>query len=86
MSFFSTKLCPFFSLRYAGIDVLLDDCCADLASRLDLLASFAEAICYNCFGAIWVGDDLLGGKGGWVVKLLIVGPVGSSTCSVSRRI
>jgi hypothetical protein len=78
MALLEPELGPLSSFRDSGIDVLLDNGCADPTGRFHFLAIVVEVIGYDSLCAVFVGEDLLRGKGGRVIKLLVIGPVGST--------
>lgn len=58
--------------------MLFDDGGADLACGFYFFVGVVEAIGYDGFGAVGIGDDLLLWEDGGVIEFLVVGPVGSS--------
>jgi hypothetical protein len=84
MALFEAELGPGSSLGDAGINVLLDKGCADPAGGFHFLAIVVEGIGYDSLCAVFVGENLLRGKGGRVIKLLVIGPVGSTAAKNSR--
>lgn len=76
MAFFKAEFSPGATLGHARIDGFFDNCGANAASRLDFLPVVIKTVRYHCFGAIFVGCDLLRGKGGRIIKVFdVVGPV-----------
>lgn len=78
MSFLEAKFRPGLTGRDSGVDLLLDDGCADTAGGFDAFAVVVEAVAGDGFGAIFVRGDGLRGEGGGVVELFVVGPVGAA--------
>lgn len=58
--------------------MLFDDGGADFARGFDLLVCVVEAVAYDCFCAVSVGDYLLWREDGGVVEFFVVCPVCSS--------
>lgn len=78
VSLFGTEFGPFFAFGDTGIHVLFNDGGANLACGFDFFVGVVEAVGYDSFGAVGIGDDLLLWEDGWVVEFLVVGPVASS--------
>ena len=62
----------------AGVDGFADDGGADAADGFHFFAGVVEPVGCYCFGAVFVGGDLLGGEGAGVVEIFVVGPVGAA--------
>lgn len=75
MTFFKAEFGPGAALGNTRIDGFFDNCGADPASGFDLLPIIIKTVRYHGFGAIFVGGNLLGGKGGGVIEFFVVGPV-----------
>lgn len=75
MALFKAKFGPGATLGHAWIDGLFDNSGADAASGFYFLPFVIKPVRYHCFGAIFVGGNLLGGEGGGVIEFFIVGPV-----------
>jgi hypothetical protein len=58
--------------------MFFDDTRLNFSGSLDFVTGIVYSIGDYGFGAITVGDDLLWGKSGGVVKLFVVGPVRAS--------
>lgn len=78
MSFLEAKFRPGLTGRNGGVDLLLDDGCADTAGGFEASAVVVKAVAGDGFGAIFVRGDGLRGEGGRVVELFVVGPVGAA--------
>jgi len=76
MSFLEAELRPGLTGRDGGVDLFLDDGCADTTGGFDAFAIVVEEVGGDGFGAVFVCGDGLGGEGGGVVELFVVGPVG----------
>lgn len=84
MTLLITKFCPAAALSYTRIDCLFDNGCADTASSFNLFPIVVEAIRYDSFSAVFIGCDLLGGKGAWVLEIIIIGPVRTTMACLAR--
>lgn len=78
MALFAAEFGPGPPLGDARVDGFLHDSGADAAGRFDLFVLVVKAVRDDGFGAIFVGGDLLRGKGERVVEIVIVGPVGAA--------
>lgn len=84
MTLLVAEFCPGAALSYTRIDCLFDNGCADTASCFNLFPIVVEAIRYDSFGAVFIGCDLLGGKGGCVLEFFIIGPVRATMVRLVR--
>lgn len=75
MAFFKAEFGPSATLGHAWIDGFFDNCGADAAGSFDFLPVVIKSVRYHGFGAIFVGGNLLGGKGGGVIEFFVIGPV-----------
>ena len=68
------------ALGHAGVDCLFDDGGTNPAGRFHAFTVVVEAVGYHCFGAVFVGGDLLRGKDVLVLGSFfeIFGPVGAA--------
>ena len=78
MSFLLAKLRPCLTGSYGGVDLLLDHGCADPTGSFDALSVIIDAVRGDGLGAVFVGGDGLRGKGGGVIELFVVCPVGAA--------
>lgn len=78
VSLLETELGPRPALGDLGVDVFANGGGLDPAGDLHFLVVIVEAVGDNGLGAIFVGDHFLRGERGGVVKLLVVGPVGTA--------
>lgn len=84
MTFLIAKFCPGAALSYTRVDCLFDNGCADTASGFNLFPIVVEAIRCDSFSTVFIGCDLLRGKGGWVLELFIIGPVRATRVRLVR--
>jgi hypothetical protein len=85
LALFLSEFSPLLSLGYAGVDDLLDDCLLDAPCGLVLLAVF-DAVRDDCFGSVFVLDDLWGWEGGERGLLVFFfRPVGAAVRFLSAR-
>lgn len=75
MTLLIAEFCPGAALSYTRIDCLFDNGCADTAGGFNLFPIVVEAIRYDSFSAVFIGCDLLRGKGGCVLEIFVIGPV-----------
>ncbi len=83
MTFLKPEFGPRFALCDARVDVFFDDCGTYSARGLETLAVVIEAVGNHCFGAVFIGSYGLWGKGGGVVKFLVIGPVRAAEGRIS---
>ena len=86
MAFFEAKLRPCLTGSDGGVDLFLDDGCADSTGGFDTLTVLVEAVGSDGLGAVLVCGDSLGGEGGGVVELFVVCPVGATVIGVNNRV
>lgn len=56
LALLSTKLRPLFTLGYAWVDRMRDDCFPDTSTDFDLLSIVANVECYECLRSVFVFD------------------------------
>lgn len=78
VALFVAKLGPGSAFSDLGVHIFADNGGLDASGDLNLLVIVVEAVRDDGLGAIFVGNDLLRGESGGVVKFLVVGPVGTA--------
>ena len=78
MSLLEAELGPRSARGHLRVDGLGLDGGLDAAGDLHFLVIVVEAVRDDSLGAIFVGDHLLRGERGGVIKFLVVGPVGAA--------
>lgn len=78
MALLEAELGPRSALSNLRVHIFADDAGLDAAGDLHLLVIVVEAVGDHGLGAIFVGNHLLRGESGGVVKFLVVGPVGAA--------
>jgi len=85
MPFLEAELRPCLTSSNGWVDLLLDDSCADSTCGFDAFAVLIEAVGGDGLGAIFIGGDGLLGKGGGVIELFVICPVGAAVTRKSER-